>query len=323
MRNDYGPTLCVGCAGATPRRTRPGLDGPRARRARRGLRRHRHQPALRDPDRLRHRRRGGQVDPLGRLRRHLAGVLVHHHRRLGQVRRAHPAGRQRRRGRDHGAGGARPAHRPARWPAVRPGHDPRRDRCVAVLRRQRHHAGHLGDVGHRGPHRPCARAGPPRGPRRRHDHHGAVPRPALRHPHRRSLLRADHGAVVRRARRHGRGPDQPRPRHHPEPLPHVRRAVRRRPPVHRLRRHGCRRAVHHRRGGPVCRHGPLRARADPAGVVRPRLPHLDVELPGPGLAHPRAARRHRQPVLPHGAVLVPAPAGRPRHGRDRSSPPRR
>ena len=67
---------------AQRRRVRPGH-----RRARRGVRRHRHQPAVRAADGVRARRRRGQADHGRRLRRHLAGVLVDHADRVGQVRR--------------------------------------------------------------------------------------------------------------------------------------------------------------------------------------------------------------------------------------------
>jgi KUP system potassium uptake protein len=47
--------------------------------------------------------------------------------------------------------------------------------------------------------------------------------------------------------------------------------------------------VDHRRRGPLRRHGPLRASADPPGVVLPRLPVPDAELPGPGRPDPAPA----------------------------------
>ena len=57
------------------------------------------------------------------------------------------------------------------------------------------------------------------------------------------------------------------------------------------------RAVHHRRRGAVRGHGPLRPAADPAGLVLPRLPGADAELPRPGRADPAATRPPSQPFF--------------------------
>ena len=43
--------------------------------------------------------------------------------------------------------------------------------------------------------------------------------------------------------------------------------------------------------------------ADPPGLVLPRLPGADAQLPGPGRADPRVPERDRQPVLPADARL--------------------
>ena len=77
--------------------------------------------------------------------------LVSDAHRLGQVRRAHHARRQRGRRRGHGLGRLRPA-RPGRGPRPtrRPCDGTRRAGRLAVLRRQRHHARDLGPVGCRG-----------------------------------------------------------------------------------------------------------------------------------------------------------------------------
>ena len=64
--------------------------------------------------------------------------------------------------------------------------------------------------------------------------------------------------------------------------PTLRGGVRGRAPVHRVRRARRGRAVHHRRRGAVRGHGPLRPAADPPGLVLPRLPGADAQLPRPG-----------------------------------------
>ncbi len=85
-----------------------------------------------------------------RLRHRLAGLLVDHADRLGEVRGLRAARRQRRRGRRDGAGrpGAPGPGSPGEAAGARPG--PGGHRRGAVLRRQRHHAGDLGPVGGRG-----------------------------------------------------------------------------------------------------------------------------------------------------------------------------
>ena len=84
-----------------------------------------------------------------------------------------------------------------------------------------------------------------------------------------------------------------RPRHPARPVPALRRAVRGGAPRHRVRRHGRRRPVDHRRRGAVCGHGPLRTRPHPPGVVPRRLPRPDAQLPRAGRAHPRGSRTRR------------------------------
>ena len=76
------------------------------------LRRHRDEPAVRAADGVR-RRPHAVRRPGGRLRRRLARLLGDHDDRLGQVRRADHARRQRGRGRDHGADRADPRRRAA------------------------------------------------------------------------------------------------------------------------------------------------------------------------------------------------------------------
>ena len=155
----------------------------------------------------------------------------------------------------------------------------RRLRCRAVLRRQRHHAGHLGAVGRRGPRgrgtcpvgaRRAVGAGHPLRPLRR---------PALGHRRRRARLRTGDDRLVRRDRRCGRRRGGGASGHRSRAVAHLCRRVHRRPSGRCLRRHGRRHARDHRRRGALCRHGPLRAPADPPRLVRARVPGAHAELP--------------------------------------------
>ena len=198
----------------------------------------------------------------------LAGLLVDHARRVGQVRRRSSCGP---------TTTARAASwRWPPWPARQSGpaaggsalvHAARRPRRLAVLRRQRHHPGDLGAVGHRGPRGRHARAGPPgRADRRR--------------PSSRSCSPSSASAPTWSAGSSGRSWSSGSPCWPCSGVPqvvarpgHPARALARTTPcsfvagapLHRVRRHGCRRPVDHRRRGAVRRHGPLRTRR-PSGA---------------------------------------------------------
>ncbi len=84
-----------------------------------------------------------------------------------------------------------------------------------------------------------------------------------------------------------------------------------RAPMARLPDSRRRHAVHHRSGGALRRHGPLRADSDPDRMVSGRLPRPAAELLRPGGASPGPGRgRGREPVLPAGAAPTRSPAGR-------------
>ena len=132
---------------------------------------------------------------------------------------------------------------------------------------------------------------------------GAVRRPALRHPRRRPVLRPGHGAVVRRAGRHRRAASIVRnPAIVRGAVAALHRLLRRRPPVPGLHRDGRGGAGDHRRGGALRRHGPLRPLADPAGVVRARVPLPDAQLPGAGRARTQQPEAVGNPFY----LLVPS-----------------
>ena len=69
-------------------------------------------------------------------------------------------------------------------------------RCLAVLRRQHDHPGHLGTVRGRGPQGGRARSGASGRPDHRGDHHDPVRRAATGHGPDRPVVRTGHGAVV-------------------------------------------------------------------------------------------------------------------------------
>ena len=79
---------------------------------------------------------------------------------------------------------------------------------------------------------------------------------------------------------------------------------------HRVRRARLGRAHRHRRRGALRRHGALRPPADPARVVRRRVPGADPQLHRPGRADPARPAGRRQPVLPAGPALGAAADGR-------------
>ena len=188
----------------------------------------------------------------------------------------------------------------------------------AVLRRRHDHAGDLGALGGRGP----------RGRRRRRSS-----RSSCRSRWRSStglfaIQRFGTGAVGRlfgpvmalwfavlaiAGRRAGRRA----PRRPARAVAELRGRVLRRPRRHGVPRARLGRARRHRRRGALRRHGPLRAPADPARVVLPRLPGADAQLPRPGRADPRGPEGDREPVLPPASRLEPDPDGRPRHARRR------
>ena len=73
----------------------------------------------------------------------------------------------------------------------------------------------------------------------------------------------------------------------------------------------------HRRRGVVRRHGTFRQNADPRRMDSDRDAGVGAELFRPGRAADPESRRHQQPVLPDGALVVAVAAGRPRNGRHR------
>ena len=259
-----------------------------------------------------------------RLRRHLARLLVDHDHRLDQVRDLHHARRQRRRGRDHGPDRADPARRAPPAPLGQGRAGRARDlRRVAVLRRRDDHAGDLGALGGRGP----------RGRRRRRWSDLVVPITLVILTVLFAIQRFGTGAVGRAfgpvmgvwfaiLAVAGLGKVVAAPGDPARALADLRRSVPRRPRPRGVHRARLGRAHGHRRRGAVRRHGPLRPPADPARVVRHRLPRADPQLHGPGRADPRHAARDRQPVLPALPALGADPDG-PRSPPRRRSSPRR
>ena len=205
--------------------------------------------------------------------------------------RLHHAGRQRRRGRDHGpdrtARGALASASPRQGAADRPGHV----RGRALLRRRHDHAGDLGPL--RGRRSQGRDAQPELDRHSGHDRraHGAVRDPALRHPGHRAGLRAGDAGLVRGDR--GR-----RPRTGRSPTRRSSRRSRRNYGVEFFSAHSGiafvslarDRADDHRRRGALRGHGSLRAPADQPRLVLRRLPGADAQLHGPGLADPRQPR---------------------------------
>ena len=189
-------------------------------------------------------------------------------------------------------------------------HHPRHGRRRGASCRWHPHARRHGDHGHRGPADDPARPPDPgRRPGRRHGHHHrhhlrALRRAARGHELHRQVFRPHHDAVVPLPRR--RGPAQPlqQPRGPEGAEPRPRPAVPHEPDQpQRPAGHGIRLPRHHRRRGPLLRHGPrgqgqhLRLLARRQGLPHPQLPRpgrvASRRRPGRPGAH-----RHREPLLP-------------------------
>ncbi len=180
-------------------------------------------------------------------------------RRVGQVRVVHPARRQRRRGRHHGArrararggGRHRPAGRRSRWPSACSGR-----RCSTATRSSR-------------PRSRCcrpsrasrwrSRSWPTRSCRSVSSSWRCCSRRSASARTRWGGCSGPSWCVVRGAGRVGRAAHRRAPRRALGLVADLRRVVRRRPPLHGVHRDGRGRAGDHRRRGALRRHGPLRA----------------------------------------------------------------
>ena len=282
---------------------------------RRRLWRHRHQPALRAEGSVRARPRA--ADAAKHLRRAVVGVLDAHGGGVDQVCRADPARRQQRRGRsDRDAGAGVPGRQRSARAAQATAAD-RHLRHRHLLRRRRDHAGHLGAVGGRGPRGRRARPAP----FRRACHAGradfAVPGAAPWHRQCGQAVRADHGGVVPGAGFAGRDPHRREPAGAVGPEPALRGAVHGGATADRVHRARLGGALRHRRRSAVCRHGPLRQAADPAGLVQPGDAGPGAELLRPGRDAAVAPGEREEPVLRDGADLGVVSADRAGHLRHR------
>jgi hypothetical protein len=127
---------------------------------------------------------------------------------------------------------------------------------------------------------------------------------ASRHRHHGQFLRTDHGAVVPDHWDPGQSsasPSLPRCCAHSDPgTPSFLCG----PPAARVLLPGRGRAGVDRRRGAVCRHGALRAAADPVGLVCPGAAGVAAELFRAGGAVAARSAKHRQPVLPAGTGLA-------------------
>ena len=194
-------------------------------------------------------------------------------------------------------------------------------RCGPLPRRLDDHPRDLRAVGRRGARRPRPGARPVGRADHRGDPRRAVPRPALRHRHGGSFLRAGDDRVVR-GRRGARTPrHRPGPRGSRRPLPDVRRRVPRGALPHRLLRPRRRGSRGHRRRGPLRRHGPLRSQVDLARVAARGLPCVRPQLPRARGRHPARPPDDLGAVLPPRPGLGPHPPGRAGHGSHRDRGP--
>ncbi|KAF1858276.1 hypothetical protein Lal_00014777, partial [Lupinus albus] len=266
------------------------------------LRRHRHQPAVHAQDHLRSCPRPGpeHTEP---ARHRVPDLLGPDDDRVAQIRHAGAACRQPRRGRHHGADGARAELRHAHVALALRADGAGRVRRDDVLRRQRDHARDLRAGRDRGSRSGDARPGKIR--RAADDRRAGRPvqRAAPRHGRHRPLVRADHGRVVRRAGRHGRHQHRAGARDPAGAESAARVRVHAARKDDRVRRAGRRRAGVHGRRGAVRGHGPLRQETDPLRVVHGRVPRARAELPGPGRPVDHASGSARQPVLPPAGQL--------------------
>ncbi len=236
-----------------------------------------------------------------RARHSFAGVLVADSRGVGEIRRLHHARRQQGRRRHHGADRTRATQRARRHARTLVDRHARPVRRVAVFRRWRDHAGDDGAVGRRRRQgRSAAVVALGRADRRGH-HSAALRIPESRHGQSRRGVRTDHDAVVR----HARGA-----RHHPDralsgsaegAVAVLWRQLLRTERHDGVFRTGFCRAVHHRRRGAVCGHGPFRRDAHPLVVVRLRAAGTGAQLLRAGRVADRKSVGRIESVLSSGA----------------------
>ena len=171
----------------------------------------------------------------------------------------------------------------------------------AVLRRQHDHPRDLGALGSRRSEGGGSEPGLAGAADRDRGADGAVRDPALRDGPGGQAVRAGDGRLVHRAGGDRHPGDRAPPGDPARPVAELRGRVLHPPRRGRVRRAGGGRPGGDRGRGAVCRHGALRPLADPAGVVLPRVPGADDQLPRPGRADPALAEGGRKPVLPAGA----------------------
>ena len=226
------------------------------------------------------------------LARPVDDVLVADDRRVAQVRDAHHARRQPRRGRHHGAHRARVESGGSRTALARHAGGDRHVRRGAVLRRRGAHPRDLGAVGGRGTGGRHAGLHALRRADRGGRAGGAVRAAGARHRDRGPAVRPGDPAVVprhrrRRAVRHparARGPRGAEPAARAALPHHARGRV-----LRRARRGGARR---HRRRSAVRRHGAFRQGGGAHRLVQPGGAGAGAELLWPGRAvDGRAAKR--------------------------------
>ena len=242
----------------------------------RGLRRHRHQRAVCHQGNF----RIGACALYARQRawRAVHRVLDAHRHRLAQVRHAGAAGRQPRRRRSGGHAGAGLAVGQRQAGAAQVAAGGGHFWHLPVLWRRGHHPGHLGAVGGGGAggHLAHVQEG-------RDTHHpghpvSAVFRAKARHGGHWQVFRPHHRGVVSHHRPAGHLAHHRQPRHPVGHEPALCADVHLDAARHHLRHSGCGGAVRHRRRGAVCRHGPLRQEAHPAGLVCHRHALPDAQL---------------------------------------------
>ena len=278
---------------------------------RRRLRRHRHLAALHAAPVL-HRHPPALALARERARHPVDHLLGAGDRRHAQVRDPDHARRQPRRGRDpraHRAGlGRARARDAASLVARRLRHLRRRD----VLRRRHDHARDLGAGRGRGARDHRAGAAPVHRPGHARHHPRAVRDPEARHGERRHPVRA---GDVPSGSSCSRCSDCSRScaiRTCSARQSHARHLLRHGDPADRLPRARCRRPRGHRHRGALRRHGPLRRRADPAGLDRVRDAGARRQLFRAGRAAARRSHRDQEPVLPARAAMGADPARDPR-----------